>query len=383
LKLIIYISFLFTLLFGYDASAAWIKRADFGSHGRHRGTALSIGTKGYMGLGHYNGAGPNIILSDWWEYDPSTNAWTQKADYIGNNGNGNYGVLALGIGNYGYITGGTTSGSQVYRYDPSLNVWTNIGNCPSAPVNVEGFVVDGKGYYVTGNNLYEFDPATNLWTTKNNPPFSLWIWNSSFSLNGKGYLKSGNSLWEYKPSIDDWTYRAYFPGLSSGGSMSFTQYGKAYIVSGYDGGLSNLNSEVWEYDPMQNSWTQLSDFPGNSRRFACSFEIGDRVYCGIGTNGTNFNDFWEFDRYLDLEEMFDANQFTTFPNPAIDHITFRSENVKSFEVVINDGLGRKLKTLSTTSGSVTFNKENNKTGIYFYQVLTDGKVMYSNKFIFN
>ena len=47
----------------------WIQRSDFGSVGRHRATGIAIGTKGYMGLGHYNGAGPNIVFSDWWEFD--------------------------------------------------------------------------------------------------------------------------------------------------------------------------------------------------------------------------------------------------------------------------------------------------------------------------
>ena len=48
-----------------------------------------------------------IVMSDWWEYDPATNSWSQKADYIGNNGNGNYGVIKMTIGNFGYLAGGT------------------------------------------------------------------------------------------------------------------------------------------------------------------------------------------------------------------------------------------------------------------------------------
>ena len=83
----IYILVFAAALMSFDASAWWEKRADFGSNARHRGTGLSIGNKGYFGLGHYNGAGPNIVMSDWWEYDPATNSWSQKADYIGNNGN--------------------------------------------------------------------------------------------------------------------------------------------------------------------------------------------------------------------------------------------------------------------------------------------------------
>ena len=39
---------------------------------------FSIGSKGYIGTG-YNGS----LYKDFWEYDPATNAWTQKADFGG------------------------------------------------------------------------------------------------------------------------------------------------------------------------------------------------------------------------------------------------------------------------------------------------------------
>ena len=38
---------------------------------------FSIGSKGYIGTG-YGG-----LRNDFWEYDPATNAWTQKADFAG------------------------------------------------------------------------------------------------------------------------------------------------------------------------------------------------------------------------------------------------------------------------------------------------------------
>ncbi|MFK7787367.1 MAG: hypothetical protein AB8B56_19745, partial [Crocinitomicaceae bacterium] len=58
--------------------SGWTPKANFGAEARHRGIGMSIGNKGYMGLGHYNGAGPNIVKKDWWEYDPATNSWTQR-----------------------------------------------------------------------------------------------------------------------------------------------------------------------------------------------------------------------------------------------------------------------------------------------------------------
>ena len=62
---------------------AWDQRSDFGGEARHRTVMLAIGNRIYTGLGHYNGGGTNILFDDWWEYDPASGAWTQKADYAG------------------------------------------------------------------------------------------------------------------------------------------------------------------------------------------------------------------------------------------------------------------------------------------------------------
>ena len=380
----IYILVFAAALMSFDASAWWEKRADFGSNARHRGTGLSIGNKGYFGLGHYNGAGPNIVMSDWWEYDPATNSWSQKADYIGNNGNGNYGVIKMTIGNFGYLAGGTLGDQMLYKYDPTLNLWTPVVMCPIVPGNRAAFAIGDKGYYVSGSIVYEFDSVTEIWSTKNPAPFTASVWNSAFVLNGKGYIKNGTSIYEYKASIDSWTPRAAFPGLAIRASVALTHDGKGYIVSGYGVfGLSDVTSEVWEYDPSLNIWNFAGDFPGTSRRFASGFNIGERAFIGIGTNGTNFNDLYEFNPYASLDEKFDITEFSTFPNPSNDHINFKSNNLNSYSIDVFDMMGRKIFTKESQNGVIRFNKGNNESGTYIYHVKVDGALVYSNKFIFN
>lgn len=380
----IYILVFAAALMSFDASAWWEKRADFGSNARHRGTGLSIGNKGYFGLGHYNGAGPNIVMSDWWEYDPATNSWSQKADYIGNNGNGNYGVIKMTIGNFGYLAGGTLGDQMLYKYDPTLNLWTPVVMCPIVPGNRAAFAIGDKGYYVSGSIVYEFDSVTEIWSTKNPAPFTASVWNSAFVLNGKGYIKNGTSIYEYKASIDSWTPRAAFPGLAIRASVALTHDGKGYIVSGYGVfGLSDVTSEVWEYDPSLNIWNFAGDFPGTSRRFASGFNIGERAFIGIGTNGTNFNDLYEFNPYATLDKKFDITEFSTFPNPSNDHINFKSNNLNSYSIDVFDMMGRKIFTKESQNGVIRFNKGNNESGTYIYHVKVDGALVYSNKFIFN
>ena len=366
---------------GFSSIASeWLQRADFASLGRHRGTAISIGTRGYMGLGHYNGAGPNIILSDWWEYDPATNAWTQKADHPV----GNYGVISFGFDDVGFVGSGQVN-SSFYKYDPTVNQWTLMGSTPESFSNSNAFVVDGKAYSIPAysSNLYEYDHLSDTWTVKNTTPFTMGIWPCSFTIDEKAYVKSGSSLWEYKPSIDQWIARAQFPGIATSGSVGLSQYGKGIVVTGYGGSLSNVTSEVWRFDPYLNAWDSLEEFSGTSRRFAAGFSIGDKCFFGIGTNGTNFADFWEFDALASFDELFEIEQFTAYPNPASASIKFTSENLTSFGITIYDATGNRIEALNTTTGTIEFLRNTLPGGTYFYTVEVDGSAVYNNTFIFN
>ncbi len=134
--------------------SGWIQKADFGGVARHRTTGLAMGNKIYIGLGHYNGAGTNILFNDWWEYDPSTNSWTQKADYLGGPC---YHATGFSINDIGYVgTGrissvGSTLVTSFYKYDPSTNTWSTISSLPGvARRGAIGFSIGEEGYVGTG-----------------------------------------------------------------------------------------------------------------------------------------------------------------------------------------------------------------------------------------
>mgnify|MGYP001070432254 CR=1 FL=1 len=368
-----------------SAEANWIRRADFGAQGRHRGTGCGLSHRGYFGLGHYNGTGINIVLKDWWEYDPATNAWTQKADYIGGNVNGNYAVLTFGIGNYAFITGGTFSDVNTYRYDPTINQWDIVATAPQNFSNTEGFVLGNKGYVVSGSVLHEFDATTLQWSTKNPVPFNSSIWNGAFSIGEKGYVRTSSGFYEYKPSTDAWGLRASFPGLATAASMNFAQDGKGYVICGYGGGLSNVNSEVWQYEPLTNTWNQLEEFPGTSRRFGSSFSIGDRSFVGIGTNGTNFSDFWEFDADLIglSTDYLSVEQVSVYPNPAVEEINVKLDAFKEFEVTLYDNQGKVVNSSKTTTGQCKILRDNLPAGNYFVRISVLGNYLGSKTIIFN
>ncbi|MDX2359791.1 MAG: T9SS type A sorting domain-containing protein [Crocinitomicaceae bacterium] len=376
----------FILIGTTSFASQWEQRANFGANGRHRATAISIGTKGYLGLGHYNGAGPNVILNDWWEYDPGTNSWTQKSDYPSGGGVGDYGVISFGMETAGFVGSGQIFGNEFYKYDPMLNQWIQMSSPSISHSNTQAFVIDNKAYCMNagGDVMYSYDADLDIWSVEAFRPFTLGYWNSCFSIDGLGYVKTGNTLWQYKASTQQWLQRAPFPGLATGGSVSFVQNGKGYIVSGYGGSLSLVQSEVWEYDPFANTWTQLPDFEGTSRRFASGFSIGNKCFLGTGTNGTNFNDFWQFDALASsVNELNDIGTVNVFPNPASTYTRIVVEKLTQFEVEIYDLTGKLIRKEMTSTNEIMLDRGTLNTGVYFYSILQNGTVLYSNKLIFN
>lgn len=358
---------LFLLTGTFTFASQWTQRADFGGVGRHRTTGLSIGNRIYLGLGHSNGTGVETYFSDWWEYDPSTNAWTQKVDYPGNNGNGELGAHGIGLELVGYVGLGELDDYALYKYDPSLNNWTQM----SSPItsgtfqDTGDFTIGHKAYFTRLNTsqLWEYDADIDSWSQKNALPFTTYFSWSGFSLDGKGYLKISNSaltvnqLWEYDPILDAWQQKTPFPGYARLSSVSFVQYGKAYIVCGYGAGNhSDLTSEVWEYNPLIDTWSQLEDFPGTSRRYSTGISMGDKCFLGTGTNGTNFNDFWEFDALASLNEK-EHTKIMVYPNPTDDYIVLE----KAKRAVLLDLNGKKIMDLEEGYNDL----KNTEGGIYF------------------
>ena len=89
-------------------------RADFGGSARNAAVAAALGSKIYVGTG-LDGANKK----DWWEYDPSTDLWTQKTDF---GGTARFVAVAASLGSKIYVGTGNDGANkkdwwlQVYNY---------------------------------------------------------------------------------------------------------------------------------------------------------------------------------------------------------------------------------------------------------------------------
>jgi N-acetylneuraminic acid mutarotase len=317
----------------------WTQKANFGGVGRHRTTGFSIGNKGYIGGGHIN-SGTSTYHEDYWQYDPTSDSWTQIADFGGGK---RYHSSAFTIDGFGYVGLGEDDDdnyhNDFYRYVPQLNIWQAIASYPGNPRRgASSFVIDSEGYVGCGqsdfgyqNDFYKYIPEDNEWYTIE--PFLGEARSSAvgFSHDGKGYVGTGHifgddtkDFYEYDPFSNSWTQKADVGTTNRQDATGFVVNGHAYLGTGNDVDANFNFKDFWKYDFELDEWTQFNDFGGEGRRYMVSFVIGERAYAGTGTDGTNLRDFWAFDPLLSTTET-DLVTTTIYPNPSTDEIKVNTQ----------------------------------------------------------
>lgn len=290
-------------------SSNWTQKANL-SVARSQALAISIGNKGYLGLG-LSSTGSN--LNDFWEYDPNLNTWTQKANFSGG-GRGN--AAGFSISNKGYVSCGfVTSGGQyrndLWQYDPIGNTWVQKASLPAiARHYCVGFAINGKGYVGLGttalynlNDLWEYDPVFDSWLQKANYGGGIRTRATCFVIGNQAYVGNGvsnttvlNDMWAYNPITNTWLAKASYPGTPVQLATGFSIGSKGYVGLGTTG-VNDLNN-FWEYNSVSNTWVQLANFPGAARQLAAAFSFVDKAYVATGYNSFNApnykNDVWEF-----------------------------------------------------------------------------------------
>jgi N-acetylneuraminic acid mutarotase len=132
---------------------SWTQNNDFSGGGRIFPTGFSIGSKGFLGTGVKIATGFGSGYSrDFWEYDPITDTWTQRADLGGPTRSG---AVGFNLGDKGYIATG---------YDGYMNVtpWDDLWEY--SPVTT--------GFPETNSFAFRIfpNPATNMITIRSNSP---------------------------------------------------------------------------------------------------------------------------------------------------------------------------------------------------------------------
>ncbi|MBS1657115.1 MAG: fibronectin type III domain-containing protein [Bacteroidetes bacterium] len=249
----------------------WTQIADFGGGIRSGAIGFSIGDKGYVGTGDPN-------LTDFWEYDPVTNAWTEKKKFPGKTRR--YGC-GFSIGGKGYMGLGEGTNNfyqrkkDWYEYDPATNQWTQKADFHIGISKVAAFSIGNKGYVCCGynssiyeNQLWSYDPATDQWTQKADFAGGNRRGPAGFAINGKGYVGTGvnidldslySDLWEYDTTSNSWTQMAGFEGPGRWEGIGFSINNKGYIGIGDSvGNYTGLLKDFYEFTPGCEAPTGLT-----------------------------------------------------------------------------------------------------------------------------
>ena len=355
----------------------WIQKSSVGGVGRHRATGCATSHRGYIGLGHINGTGQDISFKDWWEYDPASDTWTQKADFPV----ATHGAVSFVVDNCPVVGGGSALSTQFYKFNTLTNTWSQIANCilPN-PGDSQGFAVYNEGFVYQANQLAKYNPNTDSWSFCANAPATFGNWTCSFVIEGSGFIKAGNQLWEYKPLHNQWLSRASFPGNSTGGSSGFAIQQRGYVTSGYVGALAVVTEQVWSFHPATNSWRREIDFLGTKRRFPVAWAIHDRGYIGTGTNGINLNDFCQFnpiDNTLGIEAS--SAHLKVFPNPVVQFLTIENTKISSLngiEVQMLQMNGNQVLKMQLEKGQQKIDVNMLPPGAYLLQMLSGSKMIH-------
>jgi uncharacterized repeat protein (TIGR03803 family) len=256
------------------------------------------------------------------EYDPATNVYTTRVDFVWTNGGQPYGSLTLYNNKfYGMTTYGGTNGDGVlFEFDPATNIYTkkrdfdpyytNNGGRPFGSLTVYNDKLygmtkmgGGSGYGV----LFEYDPLSNVYTKKQEfngtnggaPVSQLTLYNSKlYGLTTTGGSYSG-VIFEYDPVANSLVKKLDLNNSTGYNPQGYlTVYNnKMYGTCSYGGSYGN--GVLFEYDPAINGYVRKVDFnygsngyfPVGSLTVKNAKLYGTNIYGGASNNGVLF----EFD----------------------------------------------------------------------------------------
>ncbi len=308
-------------IFQYDiTSSVLIKKIDFGTTatGSNPFASLIQAANGMLyGTSEYGGTYNKGTI---FQFDPITNAFTKKYDFIGGvNGYRPNGTLIQDADGtlYGLtLKGGTSDYGVLFQFDATTSTYTQkkdfngvwngqTGNGALLKAN------DNKLYGVTISGgtgslgtLFQYDPSVNVLTKKidfgisinGNKPAGSLMQASNKKLYGMTTLGGSNgmgTLFQYDVTTKGYTKKIDFTGTANGanpsGSLIEASDGKLYGMTN-NGGINNMGV-IFQYDPATSVYVKKTDFDGIAKgkhSFGSLLQANDgKLYGMTYYGGTN------------------------------------------------------------------------------------------------
>ncbi len=401
-----------------NAQTNWISKASLPGSARHHPVTFSIEGKAYLVSGSANG---NVMLKDFYRYDPETDAWTKLPDFPGLARGFAEAVVYNNKAYFGFGMSQTRAAlNDLWEFDPATNQWKQLARCgcsgrlhPALVATTNGRIYVGAGSANSNmKDWWEYNISTNTWFrmtdlpgNERHHPFYFGIGTNAFMGLGHGsvFVPGANRTstniyrdWYKFNSVDStWTKMGDFPGEGRvAGSQNATKdYG--YVVSGENEFHQNFDTgQVYQYDPNIDTWTEQEPHPGSSRWATSTFIIDRTAYvvAGEDADGVRLNSMLSYDLTLIANEKAaeekeqeeqnpdltsvefgdEANDyFRMFPNPIRGALFIELGLSESINVSILDMSGKVVHEDKTEGQSIELNLSGLNAGMYIVEIEGD------------
>jgi hypothetical protein len=192
-----------------------------------------------------------------------------------------------------YVLRGST-GSEIWRYDPSTGGWNNLATTPQRVGTGASLLFENGALYVTrgGSSATVWRYAlTGQWTTLPNSQGNIGV--GADMVGGLGdliYCSYGGSNQRqsesYDPTTNTWTVRASQPStVAAGGGLAYDGLTSLYSMSG------SGQNRFYLYSMTSNSWTSRANLPAAVNGGGCLvYAPALTIYRPLGTfTSSTFN----------------------------------------------------------------------------------------------
>jgi len=373
----------------FAMSQDWIQLASRDANGRYWAASFTADGKVYTGTGKeaFSDLNPQ---RDMWQYDPTSDAWTQIADFPGGNREG---ATGFSYGNRGFMGFGSPFiqfSADLYEYLPQSDTWEAKTPCPAVFAYSTGFVI-GDFYYIGPENgtnkVYRYSILEDTWSTVADFPGQDRRAQVAFAANGKGYVGMGmfvfggvlSDFFEYDPITDTWTEIASISPASDQ-SCGFSLNGDGYVYN-----VGGNNKSIYRYSVADDQWVFESSFPGDRIANATITTLDGKAYLSNGErtlSGGNFasNQIWAFTPSSVGFDEKNTPQVSVFQqaNGQLYYTLSSNDLSKQTSVSVFDLTGRLITTEQITQeqGEIHIPKA---SGCYILQFISNGNSLGSVK----
>lgn len=329
----------------------WQQLPAFPGLSRDDGVAVNVAGKAYVGSGLTSGW---TYGADFYCYDMSTQSWSVIAPMP--SGTERQYACAFKGGNGFFVFGGDGIGgtlNNLYEYNVSSNNWTQKSSKPGLGIYGASCFVFGDTAIIAGgrfpgnlinNEVWMYRISSDSWQQLNNmPPAFGGRWRAAYStLFGKGYMLFGldaNLAWrkellEYNPQFDSWNKIMDVNNFPSLAYASMQSVGGSLVVFGGVDSLNNYANAFHYFELSSSTWSQGPMFSATPRRGGMSW-IHNKSFnysCGLDENEQRLNESWMLDIVTSNRQEMVDDKFFIGPNPFSQNISIHAAEACSIQV---------------------------------------------------